>query len=338
VNIRYPDDAALPAARLRHVARLREGLRRHNNACAAGADAPRWHREWFLPRSRAVLAAELALREPVHGIWRPAGPDDEPPWLAERRRVRALPAAAPELEALSLDEAFDGPAVAAELPDPIEDFSAYTEDDPGGEIAVAPAAITFTGWEPDNQGQVSRVYADKGAGALGTAFTHDVECLCTARSAGLSYVPWSVANHLTHAWDAYASFLPTLVLRAYQHTTEPSGLWYLYQATSGGRSFDTSVTWPALGTRYYLTLERAAGSLTARIYTDAARTVLDDALVVACSAADTYRYLYAARRWAYATTTRTLDGSVANLDLHGAPAGLAVPVAAHHYRQQRGDA
>lgn len=164
----------------------------------------------------------------------------------------------------------------------LEDFTTYTEHDPGNHITLTAHSITHAHY----RNRTEYVVKDFGAGHFG-----DFEHLITVNFASgenwaYSYV-WVLANSDNDVYPLELlgeKFLCVL------------GNWY------GGtlqylriRYFDGSV-WAddyfdaAPNTTYYLTLTRAGTTLTCKVYSDSGRTNLVDTLTLTVTS-DAFRYM-----------------------------------------------
>jgi hypothetical protein len=330
VKLLFPADASTPADRLAFVHRVRERLRRRNNELAAGhfatdAKARRWHREWFRPRNALLTEAELELRGRLFGHT-VAGDSEkaEAPWTAPRRRIEALADAAPELAAVALTDAFQGGLAPAELPDPKENFTTYTEVDPSSRLTVAANLLTATSL---HNNETAYVYADKGAAHFAAAWEHDVDFRVTALGGGaLGF--WDLANTVTHCYDQWGRHLEA-VYAAVGIATNRFSIRSCKNATID--YYYPSI--PYVNTWFYFTLERTSETACEmRVYSNPARTLLLATRAIALVSGERHRYVYGATSYKDATSV-WLSAEIANLDLHEGAAGLPIPVAANHYRQ-----
>lgn len=165
-----------------------------------------------------------------------------------------------------------------------EDLTTYTEVDPNSHLSATTSRATGTGVRRDES---CYLYSDKGAGhfdALDIDF--DVEMTTWSSGAGVGTLGFSNSVANCKGWGA----------------TDPYVLFYY----GGGKQTlclntsaqsDFMLIKPA--TKYYCTLERAAGSDTAnlKVYSDALRTTLLDTLTITGVAGVKWRYIYAIASW-----------------------------------------
>lgn len=173
----------------------------------------------------------------------------------------------------------------------VEDFTAYTESDPGSEITVTSTKVSWASMARDVD---SWVVDDKGVDHFDGDFTHLVETQLTADgSTGLGTF-WAIANAID-TWDDIDAAGGSQLL-AFFYGTGPA--IYIREIDSGTQYSDTSVNLSA-GTTYYLEIERdesvgTHGTLYCRIYSDSGRTTLVDTLSIALhSSKKDFRYIYA---------------------------------------------
>ena len=187
----------------------------------------------------------------------------------------------------------------------LEDFRTYTEVDDDGDITVTQTKCDVSTMRRD---AVSYVYKDMGVGHFGE-FEHKFTIhIGTADIFGVCGF-WGLSN------GAYTE---------QDKRDDNEGLMFkLYERAVGVESLELN-EWPAFSsdlydgdanTTYYITIERAGLVLTAKIYSDAARTLLLDTLTVAC-VATAYRYIQTiSSRESAANAGASGTGYVENLDL-----------------------
>jgi len=169
----------------------------------------------------------------------------------------------------------------------------------------------------------SYLYLDRGAGQIGTTFTHTVEATLhwgnhNPSMGGIYQICcWAVANTLADAtaWDAANS--EALSLALYGANSKTAYTWRLRNEESGTHDVYTGADWDAT---YYHTLIRvnSPSTIAAEIYSDAARTVLVDTLSVAVADGRTYQYQFGLQTMGYGSYTSDSNGFAdwtnANLD------------------------
>jgi hypothetical protein len=361
-----PPNKTTPAERLGYCAAAMEKLRRHHNEQSAVLkpdDMRRWIKGSFQPYSlgicrellkcRAEVEADQTLAGQAKALQVTSGKLVYPPgldrwqdryallWAASRgakldqepterdsRIGEALGAHKFAPPQSALDEIVL-PALDArgEVVDPYEDYTTYTEVDPSSDLTVAANTITVSTLRRD---AATYVYADKGAAHFGN-FTHLLEVNASAIETSSCCSVWSVAN-LVGTWLdeqnanvginlVFAHLSGTLNFRIYDNADDSYDIW----------------TGPSLATWYYITVDRNGTALTAYIRTESHTGTLQDTIATAMSAATTFRYVYGVQSWENGTFgTAAWSGSIANLDLQEAAAGLSIPVAMRHYLQMMG--
>jgi len=170
-----------------------------------------------------------------------------------------------------------------------EDFTGYTETDPGADITV-----TATKCDVDtmDSGVEAYVRADKGAGTIGD-FEHRFKTYLDAIDSPQCAIPWAVTNgastfkDMDDADDGIAIYFLRqiatykIILKCWEN-----GALDTYEAS-------------ILDTPFYITVERSGSAVEARIYSDPERTSLVDTLSVTATST-TYRYVFgvASYEWA----------------------------------------
>lgn len=151
----------------------------------------------------------------------------------------------------------------------------------------------------------SYVYADKTAAHFGD-LEHLITCCKTANSSTGIVVVWSISNTVD---DYYAcgGANDLLWCKFYSSTTMNIGC----ENTNNSDSYTLTQ-----GTVYYCTIKRAGTTLTNKIYSDSARTVLLDTLSIVCENG-TKRYIYGMQS-ANLPAVQTISGYSENLDLQEA--------------------
>ncbi len=196
---------------------------------------------------------------------------------------------------------------------PYEDFTAYTEYDPDGLVAVSTNLIDADGADTEND---PYVYRDFGADHFGAEWEHDVKVTAVSRLQQASSLFWGVANGVGPLGDWGNAVGQALGAYVY-----PQG-WPDYNWAINLRDFETADAdrFEDDGhaqTTYYCTVNRLGETaLQLRIYSDAERTVLLDTLAVTVTSGRRYRYAYGLNT---AWSTKSVSVDVENLDLHEEP-------------------
>ena len=184
---------------------------------------------------------------------------------------------------------------------PYEDFTTFTEVDPGSTVSVA--ANTITGAQVDVKNSDTYVYKDYGAGYFGD-FTHQFSAKATMDE-GTADVIWVWG--LTNTVDDYGAWAAGIGFGFYGQSWSRT----VVQEKGGSTDFSTQLS---NNTIYYFTITRSGTSLTATVYSDSGRTntVYTHNITVAST---TYRYLYALTSQNLASSGWLVDATIYDFDL-----------------------
>jgi hypothetical protein len=196
-------------------------------------------------------------------------------------RDKATKATSPlldELKTISLDS-LDGETP----PDPLEDWTTYTEVDPSGYLTVAANQVTITDM-PRNQSTF--LYDDKGAGHFGTTFSspHLLSSEYGNIDNAAEIIIWGLTN--TTNFSFYTDDVFFLIWEDYA-----SQRLRLFMDDGGVDDWDDSNVCSA-DTQYWFTINRDDPT-TCAIYSDSDRTNLLDTLSVS-QGTDSFRYMISA--------------------------------------------
>ncbi|MDP3882564.1 MAG: DUF2341 domain-containing protein [Candidatus Staskawiczbacteria bacterium] len=343
-EFRIPASKNTPAKRLEYILVAQEKLRRLNNEKSAQLseqEMKEWIKGSFKPYSLLISKALLEARTEVEAITDASSvsvKDGKVVLLdvskAEKtallwKKTRELSDDVSEEQNVILEEFSNhkfNPSQAeldevvlpelnemGEVFDPYEDFTTYTIYYQGDiALTVTSSKVSWSGSVRQYKGWV---YADKGADHFGTTLTHTVDAQSTSWTSGnLDAVFWAITN--VAAQDA-----------AYWNTNHSQAVGVQLSSGSASAAFrlvswetstayDQSIAFNHAQT-YYFSLDRDDQTLQALIYSDSARTVLEDTVAVSIpTAGRTYRYIYA-----FATNDTDQIGNKAgfseNLDLQG---------------------
>jgi len=200
-----------------------------------------------------------------------------------------------------------------ELPDPLEDFTGYTEVDSAGDLTVTASKIDVSSMRQD---AVSYVRDDKGAGHFGD-FEHLFKVVATSGDGETALmVVWGVTNGASTLMDVITANVG-LVIYGFR---DPSNNFELRIKDYDSDSYDSyDLDW---GT-YWCTVERDSTTGTNKIYDDAERTSLVDTL--SCTVAvTTYQYIFGLMSYNNPGGSPAITGSVEDLDLQEGGAASAV--------------
>lgn len=215
-----------------------------------------------------------------------------------------------------------------------EDFTTYTEADPGSDIAITPSRITFTTLPRNVE---SHVQDDKGVdffdGSVG--YIHNFEMFISNSDTGAVAVGWMVSNTID---DLAGQRGVVDRLNFYWGGDEKM---VLEEGDGTANQFDVQTSTLSLSTLYYMQMELdpavgSFGTIYGRVFSDSGRTSLIEemSLAIASSVKD-YRYIYGLNTF-NSGTAQDITGYVQNLDLSPIPA--AVPnengVLAVHTKRQ----
>lgn len=169
-----------------------------------------------------------------------------------------------------------------------------------------------------------RVYDDKGAGHFGAAFSHlvkttDQDNIVTQAKIGF----WAVANTLADidAWETGSAEALSVYL-----ISNGSSYWTYRLSEHESAALDSYAG--SNGEVIYWTITRSGAGgvlLSAYVYSDAARTVLEDTITVAPPSGRTYRYNYGMNSHGSTTVAYVGDMDVELLDLQEAAAYVPYP-------------
>jgi hypothetical protein len=187
-----------------------------------------------------------------------------------------------------------------------EDWTTYTEVDPGATITVAAQQITCNPIERDRD---TYVYNDKGAGHFGN-FVHYIDVKENGGTSDLNSVMmcWGLNNTVNDFFPSGGGNEALCVM-----VKKLAGNIEIRLQDRGNSNEDSNVGL-ATNTRYYLKIERTGlTALSCKIYTDAAHLNLVDTLTIVCQNT-TYRYVYGVNTYNTATDL-DFNGWTYNLDL-----------------------
>lgn len=198
----------------------------------------------------------------------------------------------------------------------VEDFSTYTEVDPGTKISITSTKITVTTMLDSDD---ARVYKDFGAGYFSADFEHLITVYQNSSTVtGLGNIVWGVSNITTA--EVVAEGTQGIYVRMYEETAGTASLFI--RDHNGANSASDNNTALSLNTPYYLKIKRdeaigTYGTAYVYIYSDSGRTTLVDTLTITLSASSKldYRYVYAYAGWGSEAGSYSWTGYTENLDL-----------------------
>jgi hypothetical protein len=177
----------------------------------------------------------------------------------------------------------------------LENYTTYTETDPGGNITVAANTITLAATAGSTANYVSK---DAGAGHFGQ-FEHLVEFNAATMGTDGEFQMWGI----TDSPGAQTG----LISGAYCSSGVGTAISIYLVQIGGGAGFDSFDT-ATKATAYYLKIKRTAAAINCFIYSDSGRTTLVDTLTITFDAT-TFRYIMAASDFngAFTATVSSLD-------------------------------
>jgi len=206
---------------------------------------------------------------------------------------------------------------------PIEDFTTYSETDPGSTVTKTSDTITWALLSTRNTS--SYVYKDFGAGYFGGDFSHRFEVTATGYGGVTPYASvWGLANAVDdfQGIDDSGGDYQSVVL------VNSGGTYFLQLriCEDGGVSLSNQAI--SVSTKYYVTVERdddggtnGTGRLTLRVYTGnyygESGAVEIGTVTLDCGVGEQndFRYLYATSSFNTGDAGKTLNATIENLDL-----------------------
>jgi hypothetical protein len=198
----------------------------------------------------------------------------------------------------------------------VENFTTYTEVDEDSDITVTATSISADTIRRDATSYVKFVYPTDTFGN----FVHKFDFNFSAASADTALCQvWMLSNSSNTLQEAVTNNdgIGAFVYR----NTSGSYRFYLQEYVTDVQDF---TDWGSPPGARYVTIQRNGAVLTAMIFTDGARTVLEDVVQITCPTT-AYAWVFGlSSRDAAPTDTPTVTVSVSNLDLQFAGAGTSV--------------
>ena len=192
----------------------------------------------------------------------------------------------------------------------MEDFTTYTETDPGADVTVTSSRITIaSGTDNDTY----NVFKDKGAGYF-DALDIDFAMRVTTGVTTDAIVGIAIINTATPTTENMAGTLTSSDISANMY-------WYngtnIFLSRGNFAGITDSVAGLSIDTTYYCTLVRTAGSdtVTLEIYSDSGRTSLVDTLSVSGFGTTTWQYVYGLMTAEF-NESNVLNGYVENMTIN----------------------
>jgi len=335
-EIAYPSTIKTDYDKLCAVYSLIERMRLEHNrqGAIARGDWPKYRDKWYLYALRPkrlggnvysellepLLKEQNRLRESIRELnftqeqWNVLPDEDKydtfVQLFGDKEELKAEPTEASCTSVDSVKEVTLESLEGAPPPDPIEDFTTYTEDDPESVVTVTSSKISWSGLD---RPAGTRVYADKGAGHFGD-FEHLITVQCSESVGGHYSVYWMLCNspsgdHYTypnnsvHVETHAVSNYYRIILQEFDDENNPQ---YDYTGLLD------------LGAAYYLTIERDGTDLTCKVYADSERTNLMNTLYLTNVTETTFRYVYGMSSYGGGSGDWDMAGYSENLDLQEA--------------------
>jgi len=214
-----------------------------------------------------------------------------------------------------------------------EDFTTYTELDPGADITVAASKLTFV--DLDSRNTDSWVYKDMGVDYYSGDFEHLMEGETGSGSTDDDCfgIYWAMSNSVDDILgidNASGDVLYTF----FHPNAAGNGPNYVYlREVDGGTSYSTVIVSLSEDTTYYLKVKRdeavgTYGTIYVYVYSDSARTNLVDSVSLTLNTSKKdYRYIYGTNTYNDGTTGSQYDGFVQNFDIGETYATAVEPAA-----------
>lgn len=178
-------------------------------------------------------------------------------------------------------------------PDPLEDFTTYTEVDNGGDLTVTANKVVVDTQLRNVDNHVSK---DAGAGHYGD-FEHLTSAKLTATVNGSTGAFWALSNQVN---DLFGMFTQDVI--ALYNNTAVADNRFIFRQYTGGVAIDVdNMSNAVIGTDYRFTPSRNGTAAQCLVHDDVDRTSLVDILVFTCDTT-TLRYAYAEASYNSGTT------------------------------------
>ena len=211
----------------------------------------------------------------------------------------------------------------------LQDFTVYTEVDPGNKITET---ALRTAWTALGHNNISYVYKDFTAAFFGGDFTFTLRVNTSLAVNGGLIFNWMVANALNGATplrDASESYIGVFINKS----ASPDELRIFLTESDGGAQYNTTKIVIELDTIYYLLITRdetvgTYGTVYLSVYTDEARVnqVSGTVSIALHSSKKDYRYLYSCvtENNPVHGSTQRLTGYTENMKMYNITAGYVV--------------
>lgn len=187
-----------------------------------------------------------------------------------------------------------------------EDFTTYTEVDPGEDLTVIATKITATNAIKNQEWYVTK---DKEADHFGD-FEHLEKVNTTASDDYGSLGFWGLSNGSNTMGDMFTNNEGLMWM--FSHGVPP----HIYLQDASNDNYDSFAC--SYSTDYYCTIKRAVTAGTVKIYSDAERTNLLDTVAITTSELK-YRWIYGCISYNSGEIAAQVSGYTENLDLQESP-------------------
>jgi len=197
-----------------------------------------------------------------------------------------------------------------------EDFTTYTEVDSAGDLTVTANNVDIDTMRED---AVSYVFKDQGANHFGD-FEHLIQGTYTTSQVSGRFGIESLSNNLPLTQQKMIDMSEGLYATFFR-SSAGGNPYQIFLKDYNTADVDTMDLGAAPPYTRYMTFKRTGTTATLKIYTDAARTVLEDTLTITC-VNDLYRYNGVAASRGTAGQTDHATGDIDNLDLQEITTGV----------------
>lgn len=193
-----------------------------------------------------------------------------------------------------------------------ENLLTYTEIDAENLLTITSDRVTGTNMFLND---IAHLYKDFGNNFFGSYFTHDFTINRSVKQNNSNMGGYSVSTAICSCWRSYLSRYKTI---AFQYDVNSAGTLYrLYLRDWYNLNDDSGANINVPFTKYITTV-RNGSVFIVYIYSDFARTILDDILTITCNTSN-LRYFYANQSYEYTLPYGKQTGYQELLDLHIPP-------------------
>ena len=202
----------------------------------------------------------------------------------------------------------------------VADFTTWAKVDPGSNLTLTGTnQINITTMSAASSGRTGYWY-DGGAGWKSGDFRFRVGPvnISAASSSNSRFVVAGVTTTDTNGGDSGNENRPSIQVRWVNTTTNPTLSLDQFNSTASSSTAPTTTTSYqgsaiAIGTNFYLDIERSGSTCTCKIYSDSGYTTLVNTLSITLTEVISVRYAYAAGRYATGSGA-TVTAAILNFD------------------------